>query len=141
MFDFICLFKGILNVISRDILLSTLPFKPLRAAVVHLNFRAGSTFPVPVCTVPGSIDRTSPYNKFDAVRLYTSYRLTLLLLKGQREWFISTRLRCTTASFLVIEKHVQLWGSSRIIWQYFVSVLSKLNFSFLQYKSIEHTCI
>ena len=22
-----------------------------RAAVVHLNFRAGSTFPVPVCTV------------------------------------------------------------------------------------------
>ena len=25
-----------------------------RAAVVHLNFRAGSTFPVPVCTVsPG----------------------------------------------------------------------------------------
>jgi len=26
-----------------------------RAAVVHLNFRAGSTFPVPVCTVsPGN---------------------------------------------------------------------------------------
>jgi len=26
----------------------------LRSAVVHLNFRAGSTFPVPVCTVsPG----------------------------------------------------------------------------------------
>ena len=23
-----------------------------RAAVVHLNFRAGSTFPVPVCTAP-----------------------------------------------------------------------------------------
>ena len=23
-----------------------------RATVVHLNFRAGSTFPVPVCTVP-----------------------------------------------------------------------------------------
>jgi len=23
-----------------------------RAAVVHLNFRAGPTFPVPVCTVP-----------------------------------------------------------------------------------------
>ena len=23
-----------------------------RAAVVHFNFRAGSTFPVPVCTVP-----------------------------------------------------------------------------------------
>ena len=26
-----------------------------RAAVVHLNFRAGSTFPVPVCTVPSSM--------------------------------------------------------------------------------------
>ena len=25
--------------------------KPARPAVVHLNFRAGSTFPVPVCTV------------------------------------------------------------------------------------------
>ena len=23
-----------------------------RAVVVHFNFRAGSTFPVPVCTVP-----------------------------------------------------------------------------------------
>ena len=39
-----------------------------RAAVVQLNFRAGTTFPVPVCTVPCSIDRTSRYNKVDAVR-------------------------------------------------------------------------
>ena len=30
-----------------------------RAAVVHLNFRAGSTFPVPVYTVASSMDRTS----------------------------------------------------------------------------------
>ena len=51
-----------------------------RAVVVHLNFRAGSAFPVPVCTVPGSRDRTSRCNKGDAVRLYASY----LLLKGQR---------------------------------------------------------
>ena len=55
-----------------------------RAAVVDLNFRAGSTFPVPVCTVPNSMDRISQCNKVDAVRLYASYRLNLLLLKGQR---------------------------------------------------------
>jgi len=54
------------------------------AAVVHLNFRAGSTFPVLVCTVPSSMDRTSWCNKVDAVRLYTSYMLNLILLKGQR---------------------------------------------------------
>ena len=55
-----------------------------RAAVVHLNFRAGSTFPVPVCTVPSSMDWTSRCNKDDAVRLYASYMLNVLLLKGQR---------------------------------------------------------
>ena len=55
-----------------------------RTAVVHLIFRAGSTFPFPVWTVPSSMDRTSQCNKVDAVRLYASYRLTLLLLKGQR---------------------------------------------------------
>ena len=47
-----------------------------RAAVVHLNFRAGSTFPVPVSTVPSSMDRTSRCNKVDAVRLYASYEFT-----------------------------------------------------------------
>ena len=55
-----------------------------RAAIVHLNFWAGSTFPPAVCTVPSSIDRTSWCNKVDAVRLYASYRLNLLLLKMQR---------------------------------------------------------
>ena len=55
-----------------------------RAAVVHLNFQAGSTFPDPVCTVPSSMDRTSRCNKVDEVRLYSSYRLNLLLLNGQR---------------------------------------------------------
>ena len=55
-----------------------------RAAVVHLKFRAGSTIPVPVCTVPSSMDRTSRCHKVDAVRLYASYRLNLLLLKGKR---------------------------------------------------------
>ena len=55
-----------------------------RAVVVYLKFRAGSTFPFPVCTVRSSIDRTSRYNKVDAVRLYDSYRLNSLLLKGQR---------------------------------------------------------
>ena len=60
-----------------------------RAAVVHFNFRAGSNFPVPVCTVsPGlwvnKADRTSRCNKVNAVRLDASYRLNLLLLKGPR---------------------------------------------------------
>ena len=54
-----------------------------RAAIVHLNFRAGSTFLVPVCTVPSSVNRTNRCNKVDAVRLYASYRLNLLLLKWQ----------------------------------------------------------
>ena len=54
-----------------------------RAAVVYMNFRAGSTFSVLVCTVPSSMDRTSRCNKVGAVRLYASYRLNLLLLKGQ----------------------------------------------------------
>ena len=49
-----------------------------RAAVVHLNFRVESTFPVPVCTVPSSMDRTIRCNKVDMVRLYASYRLNLL---------------------------------------------------------------
>ena len=51
---------------------------------MYLNFRARSTFQVPVCTVPSTMDRTSRYNKVDAVRLYALYRLNLLLLKGQR---------------------------------------------------------
>ena len=55
-----------------------------RAGVVHLNFRAQLTFPVPVSTVPSSMDRTSRCYKIDAVRLYASYRLNLLLLKEQR---------------------------------------------------------
>ena len=50
------------------------------ARAVHLNFRAGSTFPVPVYTVHSSMDRTSRCNKVDTVRLYASYRLNLLLL-------------------------------------------------------------
>ena len=52
-----------------------------REAVVHLNFRAESAFPVPVCTIPGSKDRTNWCNKVDGVRLYASYRLNSLLLK------------------------------------------------------------
>ena len=55
-----------------------------RAAVVHVNFRAGSIFPVPVCSVPSSMDRASRCNKVDAVRLYASNRLNLPLLKRQR---------------------------------------------------------
>ena len=46
----------------------------------------GQPFRAQVCTVPSSMDRTSRCNKVDAVRLYigyASYRLNLLLLKGQ----------------------------------------------------------
>ena len=50
-------------------------------SVLHLNFRVGSTFPVPVCTVPSSMNRPSRCNKVDSVRLHTSYRLNLLLPK------------------------------------------------------------
>ena len=56
-----------------------------RAAVVHLHFRAGSTFPIPVCTVPSSMDRTSRCSKVDVVRLYASYRLNLLK-KSRGAW-------------------------------------------------------
>ena len=52
-------------------------------AAVHLNFRAGSTFPVPVCTVSSSMDRNTQCNKVDAFKLYALYRLNLLLPKGQ----------------------------------------------------------
>ena len=62
-----------------------------QAAVVLLNFRSGSSFPVPVCTalhdivlIKKTFNRTSRYNKVDAVRLYASNMLNLLLLKGQR---------------------------------------------------------
>ena len=48
-----------------------------------MNLRAGSTIPVPVFTVPSSMDKTNRCNKVDAVRHYASYRLNLLLLKGQ----------------------------------------------------------
>ena len=54
-----------------------------RAVVIDMNFRAGSTFPVPVSTVPRAMDRTSRCNKVEAVRLYASYRLNLLLIMGQ----------------------------------------------------------
>ena len=51
--------------------------------IVHLNFRAGTTFPVPVCTVPHGLwvnkadnqQLTSRFNKVDAVRLFASYSL------------------------------------------------------------------
>ena len=41
---------------------------------------------VPSCTVPSSMDMTSRCNKVDAVRLFASYRLNLLLLQGAEDW-------------------------------------------------------
>ena len=51
--------------------------------IVHLNFRAETTFPVPVCTVPHGLwvnkadnqQLTSRFNKVDTVRLFASYSL------------------------------------------------------------------
>ena len=51
-------------------------YQTARAAVVHLNFRAGSTFPVPDCTISpwhriheADTQRTSRCNNVDAIRL------------------------------------------------------------------------
>ena len=59
-------------------------YDPTRAVVVHLNFRAGSTFTVQVCTVSPrhrvkkqTLNRTSQCNKVDAVRLQVEFTLTI----------------------------------------------------------------
>ena len=73
------------------------------AAVVHLNFRSGSTFPVPVCNVsPGH-----RVNQADgATRLTRSdFRLNLLLLKGQRDAWVSY-LKFKTFLFFSIARQV-----------------------------------
>ena len=102
--------------------------KIARAAVVHLNFRAGSTFPVPVC-----MDRTSRCIKVDAVRLNASYRFNLLLLKGKRcviglfsivfslqNWIAHFSCRKTFRNYLSLEKRQYLphyWsGLSVPLW-------------------------
>ena len=82
---FIFRFKNLLefNVLDFSLVLFTSNCTPQKwHGQPHLNFRAGSTFPVPVCTVPSSMDRTSRCNKVDAVRFCASYRLNLLLPKG-----------------------------------------------------------
>ena len=68
------------------------------AAVVHLNVRAGSTFPVPVCTVPTSMDRTSRCNKVDAVRLEVTFTkesgvrdILSLKLNNFNAWFLEKK--------------------------------------------------
>ena len=86
-----------------------------RAAVVHLNFWAGSTFSVPVCTVPGSID------KVDAVRRYALNRLNLLLLKGQRSvwmyWKLDSRRRRTSMDFTEGNEFIWLHvRNSKLFW-------------------------
>ena len=61
-----------------------------QAAVVHFNFRAGLTFPVPVCTVPhghwinkaDNLNSTSRCNTVDAVRLYATYRCRFTFTTG-----------------------------------------------------------
>ena len=60
-----------------------------RAAIVHLNFRAGSTFPVPVCTVPhlhwvNKSTRLAGATRLTRSDLMLHIGADLLLLKGQR---------------------------------------------------------
>ena len=59
---------------SSELMLSFIPDKSssvrpenINVTAVQLNFRAGLTFPVQVCTVPSFIDRTSWCNKVNAV--------------------------------------------------------------------------
>ena len=77
--------RSIVNISISNVMLDPGPqLGGSQAVVVHLNFRAGLTFQVPVCTVPSSMDGTSWRNKVDAVILYASYRIDLLLIEGQR---------------------------------------------------------
>ena len=89
------------------------------------NFRAGSTFPVLVCTVPSSMDRTCPCNKVDAVRLYSSYRLNLLLQEGQR-W-----VTCVLLILLVLGQKLDLFLTNMIgIWtEFWPRMKCKLHFN------------
>ena len=63
-----------------------------RAAVVHLISKLGLPFWSQCVLFLYSTDRTSWCNKLDAVRLYASYRLNLLLLKGQI--FVNRSIYC-----------------------------------------------
>ena len=77
-----------------------------RAAVVHLNFRAGSTFPVLVYTVPpghwvnrADTNRTSRCNKVDAVRLKVEFTFT----KGSAvRDIVQTTVQCIVSMYLRI---------------------------------------
>ena len=74
-----------------------------RAAVVHLNFRSGSTFPVPFCTVPHGNWVNNQQDQPVQQMLTRSYMLNLLLLKGQRcvmhVLFIIVSQRCMVNKF------------------------------------------
>ena len=74
-----------------------------RAAVVHLNFRSGSTFPVPFCTVPNGHWVNNQQDQPVQQMLTRSYMLNLLLLKGQRcvmhVLFIIVSQRCMVYTF------------------------------------------
>ena len=116
--------------ISSSTILTLEQFKKYRsrAAEVKINFRAGSTFPVPVCTIPSSMDRTSRCNKVDVVRLYDLYKLNLLLLKGRFACVVNSVYHSLieareTRNTTVLERCLQNWlfsQNSKIlfdIWQ------------------------
>ena len=83
--------------------IATLLMKPLSIYITgsrsRFDLRAGSTFPVPVCTVlPGlwviikqTLNRTSRCKKVDAVRLYASYRCRFTFTQG----FNARKVNCS----------------------------------------------
>ena len=102
-----------------------------RAAVVHLNIRAGSIFPVQVWTVPSSMDRTSRCNKVDTVRLYA---LNLLLLKGQRcvnysIFKLENKVKCFMSSLHQILQLNWIYKKNYFLYFYSVNLICRCHFS------------
>ena len=91
---------------------------------IHLNFRAGSTFPVPVCTVHSSMDRTTRFNKVvDTVRLYLGWmylesdRLLLIFLPACR--CTKSRCRLTVSHQTLQYKYIKLYSIRPInLWNW-----------------------
>jgi len=113
-----------------------------RAAVVHLNFRAGSTFPVPVCTV-------SPRHSLGlagATRLTRSdFRLNLLLLKGhgwvEFVWTLRSSVLVVFNNFFLIDATHRNKISKVIKSDYFSRTLPFMNSYFILRGRYKETCL
>ena len=87
-------------------------------------YNTRAAFSVPVCTVsPGLwVNRTSRCNKVDAVRLYASYRLNLLLPKGAEvfiryiKFYIGSIKKILQISYSGPVKTLSFVFTSRFLW-------------------------